>query len=161
MGEGVGDLNIKAECRLLIQTCNIEDCTYYRTTPTACSNCNISIPSNAEISYTMKHIGNNGICIQLQDSSHTYFIGNWASSYANGVLIRNTGSSSNLVDKRVSDIPSSTEVDISVSYDNGNWVYSANGENISFTANYTPTKISVIENNKGNSYMKDLKVKPL
>ena len=29
LGNGVGDLNIKAECRLLIQTCNIQDCWEY------------------------------------------------------------------------------------------------------------------------------------
>lgn len=29
MGIGAGDLNIKAECRLLIQTCSIEDCNLH------------------------------------------------------------------------------------------------------------------------------------
>ena len=31
MGNGVGDLNIKAECNLLIQTCNIQDCWEHDT----------------------------------------------------------------------------------------------------------------------------------
>ena len=109
----------------------------------------------------MKHIGSNGISIQLQDATHTYFIGNWASTLENGVLIRNTGSSTNLINQRVANIPSDIEVDIKVEYNNGQWKYTGNNNTVTFSADYTPLKISTIENNRGSSYMKDLIIKPL
>lgn len=64
MGIGAGDLNIKAECRLLIQTCSIEDNHYYnsaevtRTTTNGSTiydnNMSIVLPSKCEISFDIQ-----------------------------------------------------------------------------------------------------------
>ena len=162
VSSGSGDVYVKASYRSLVsKTYEICDAWKYIQNPTACTNCNIEVPSKASIEYTMKHIGSDGISIQLQDATHTYFIGNWSSLLMNGVLIRNTGSSSNLVSQTVADIPSDIEVLIKVEYNNGQWKYTANNNTAIFSANYTPLKISTVENNRGSSYMRDLIIKPL
>ena len=96
----------------------------------------------------------------LGDGSHTYYVGNWASDSTNGFLIRNNGSSSNLVSQKAENIPYNTEVEITCEYDNGEWIYSANGDSISFTANYTPTMLTNITI-QATCTMKDLIIKPL
>lgn len=100
-----------------------------------------------------------GINIQLIDSSHTYFVGNWASDGTNGLLIRNTGSSTNLVNQTCSNITANTEYTLGVTYDNGDWTYFKDNEVKSFSANYTPTKINIIQVQQGT--IKDLIIKPL
>ncbi|WP_405296353.1 hypothetical protein [Methanobrevibacter sp.] len=165
---GVGDVVIKAipDSRSLLQeTYAIEDCIKYIQNPTSSSGLNISVPSSAQITYKMIKTGigaNKGGCsLLLQDnSSHDYYIGNWSSDAYNGVLIRNRGSSSNLVDQRCSDIIVNTQHLIGVTYNDGSWTYFKDNEVKSFTANYTPTKITTIDNGQ-QSTMSDLKVKPL
>lgn len=103
--------------------------------------------------------GYGGINIQLIDSSHTYFIGNWSSSGENGLLIRNTGSSSNLVSKQCSNISANTEVLLGASYNNGSWTVFKDDEVQSVTANYTPTTLNIIQIQQGT--IKDLIIKPL
>ena len=57
--------------------------------------------------------------------------------------------------------PDNTEITVKCIYNNGEWSYTANGNIITFSANYTPLKITTIENNRGSSYMKDLIIKAL
>ena len=141
----------------------VEDCWRYIANPSFCTSCNFDLPSSALISYRMSKpridSSSGGVNIQLTDASHTYFIGNWSSGGDNGVLIRNTGSSSNIVDQRCSNISSNTECILGITYDEGDWTYFKNNEVKSFSANYAPTKINIIQIQQG--YMKDLKIKPL
>lgn len=164
--QGSGDVVIKAMVGSSEATQSIEDCIKYIQNPTTSSDLNISVPSSAQITYKMIKTGTvsgkGGCNLLLQDnSSHDYYIGNWATSTDNGVLIRNHGSSSNLVDQRCSGIIVNTQHLIGVTYDNnGNWTYFKDNEVKSFTANYIPTKITTIDNGQ-QSTMTDLKVKPL
>ena len=77
----------------------------------------------------------------------------------NGLLIRNTGSSSNLVNQTCSDFPANTEVVLGVSYNNGSWTVFKDDEVQSVTANYTPTTLNIIQIQQGT--MTDLIIKPL
>lgn len=145
-----------------MQTYSIVDAWKYIANPTRQTNLDWSIPSKARISYTMKHIGSSGgVSLLLQDDSHNYYVGNWSSNYENGVLIRNIGSISNLVSQTAPNIPSNTEIEVICEYDNGQWKYTSNGNIITFSANYTPTKLVSIDIASGQSYMKDLIIKPL
>jgi hypothetical protein len=149
-------------CIIFIETYSIEDCTLYRDTVSACTSCDIDLPSSALISFRMIKptlSGGGGVDVELIDSSHTYFIGNWSSWGANGVLIRNTGSSTNLVNQTCTDISANIEYLMGVTYDNGDWTYFKDNEVKSFSANYTPTKLNKIDIQQG--YMKELKIKPL
>ena len=162
-GKGVGDIYIKAECRSLTKTFVIQDCSLYRPNPVACTSCNIDLPSSALISYKMSKPrldgAYGGINLQLIDSSHTYFVGNWSSQGNNGLLIRNTGSSTNLVSQTCSDVTANTESLLGITYDNGAWPYFKDNEVKSFSANYTPTKLDIIQVQQGT--IKDLMIKPL
>jgi len=161
--QGVGDTNISINCTLVSKTYSIIDAWKYIPNPTACTNCNISLPSKASISYRMSKPridgAYGGISLELIDSSHTYFVGNWASNGMNGLLIRNTGSSSNLVNQTCSDFSANTEVVLGVSYNNGSWTVFKDDEVQSVTANYTPTTLNIIRIQQGT--MKDLIIKPL
>jgi len=162
--QGVGDIVVNAKCGSLVsETYELCDATLYRANPTACTSCNIDLPSSALISYKMSKPridgSSGGISIHLIDSSHTYFVGNWASDGHNGLLIRNTGSSSNLVSQTCSDITANTEYTLGVTYDNGDWTYFKDNEVKSFSANYTPTKLNIIQIQQGT--IKDLIIKPL
>lgn len=162
---GIGDVNIKSECveRSLVSETYVTDAWKYIQNPTVCTDCNISLPPNASISFRMSKpridSTSGGINLVLSDNSHSYFMGNWASDGNNGILIRNTGSSTNLVDHRCSRISANTDYLLGVTYDNGSWTVFKNDEVISFTANYTPTTLSKIEITQGA--MKDLIIKPL
>ena len=158
--KGAGDLYIKAECMFVSKTYGIIDAWKYIPNPTNQTNLDWSIPSKAKISFNMKHI-DNGVYLLLQDDSHDYYVGNWSSNLNNGVLIRNIGSSSNLVSQTVANIPSNTEIEVICEYDNGQWKYIANGNIITFSANYTPTKLVMIGISGQSSYMKDLIIKQL
>ena len=164
-GTGVGDVDVivSKSSMSLQETFVIEDCVYYNANPTNCSSCNIDLPSKASVSFLMSKpvigSGAGGVNIQLTDSSHTYFVGNWSSDGNNGLLIRNTGSSTNLVNQQCTAISANTEYLMGVTYNNGSWTYFKDTEVKSVTANYTPTKINVVQIQQG--YMKDLKVKVL
>ena len=144
------------------QTYAIEDCQRYIATVNT-ANVNYELPSSAVISFDMIRTsmvsGTGGCNILLADSSHTYYVGNWSSYGNNGVLIRNTGSSSNLVSQTVSNLVENTDYTITLKYDNGDWEYSANTDKVTFSASYTPTKITKLD--KGNGVMTNLKIKPL
>ena len=161
---GIGDVTIEVDFGILLQeTYAIEDCWKYIANPSSCSSCNISLPSKAIISYKISKPTvtgyQGGVNIQLTDSSHTYFVGNWASDGTNGLLIRNTGSSSNLVDQRCTGISANTEYLMGITYNEGSWTYFKDNEVKSFSANYTPTTINIIQIQQG--YMKELKIKAL
>ena len=110
----------------------------------------------------MKHVSNGGVSLLLQDGSHNYYIGNWSSTGSNGVLVRNIGSTQNLVSQTVSDLSYNVEHTIFCKYNNGSWEYAANNNNKTFSANYTPTKLVTIDiTSNTQSYMKDLLIMKL
>lgn len=166
-GKGTGDLNIQAyylERIISSEIYLIEDCILFQSNPSPCTNCNIALPNSAEISFKMSKpriTGSyGGVHLEFVDNtSHTYFVGNWASAGENGFLIRNAGSSSNLVALLGTHIAANTEYLLGVTYKDNAWTYFKDNEISSGTANYTPTKISVIHIQQGT--MKDLKIKPL
>ena len=122
----------------------------------------MSLPQNASVSFKIKRTstsGSGGIFLNFVDSSHTYFVGNWASALDNGLLIRNTGSSSNIIDQRCSNVVLNKEQVIEVTYDGETWTYSLDDEVKTVSANYIPTTLSNIDINQGT--MTDLIIKPL
>ena len=110
----------------------------------------------------MKHVNNGGVSLLLQDSSHNYYIGNWSSTGSNGVLVRNIGSTQNLVSQTVADLSYNVEHTIRCKYDNGSWEYNMDNNKKTFSANYTPTKLVTIDiTSNTQSYMKDLLIMKL
>ena len=106
----------------------------------------------------MKHTSN-GVYFNMADGNHTYFVGNFSSSGGNGVLIRNNGSSTNLVLELATDISLNTEYDVTITFDNGVWKYNHGTGEMTVTAtSYIPTSISKFDI---GGYIHDFILKPL
>ena len=162
MGKGTGDLYIKGICSIIFSEIYVKDAWLYIQNPTRSEGLNIELPSKAVISYTMKHVNNGGVSLLLQDGSHNYYIGNWSSTGSNGVLVRNIGSTQNLVSQTLADLSYNVEHTISCKYDNGTWEYNKDNDKKTFSANYTPTKLVTIDiTSNTQSYMKDLLIMKL
>ena len=154
-------------CILLIQTYEICDALRYIANPVNGSSYNFAVPQNGSVSFKINHktiaSGGGGCFVQLVDSSHTYFVGNWASNGTNGLLIRNTGSSSNLVSLQpTATVQGNTEHYIEATWNNGTWTYTLDTETVTGNGNYTPTSLKTIEIRPSDgSYLIDLIIKPL
>ena len=71
LGIGAGDLNIKAECSLLIQTCSIEDCVLYNSnTYSSNATFNYNLPTHFKIEYEslITQTTNNSCFIRVGES---------------------------------------------------------------------------------------------
>lgn len=157
---GVGDVPIKAVVgTYLTKTYDIVDALYYKSNVST-GNVNIPVPSSNKwsVTYKMKHTSN-GVYFNMADGNHTYFVGNFSSSGGNGVLIRNNGSSTNLVLELATDISLNTEYDVTITFDEGVWKYNhGNGEMTVTATSYIPTSISKFDI---GGYIHDFILKPL
>lgn len=137
---------------ILTETYVIEDLLLYRASPTTVTGLNIPMPENGIISFKVKKLAiqssGGGGSVELNDDTHTYFLGNWASNGLNGFLLRNTSSSSNIINKQLSNLTARTEPYlITVIYrDTGEWEYKLDNESITFNCDYTPLVCNKIEN---------------
>lgn len=165
LGKGAGDIYIKAECTFVSETYSIEDCTYYEANQTSAT-LNINLPSNFSISWKVHRTNGTSTTNalsqpQLQDSTHNYYIGQFGSLGEWGFIIRNQGSSSNLVRKDGSpNIPNDTDKTILYTYNNGVHTCEVDGNSVTDTNSYAPTKLYSVTVGSKN-VMQNLKIKPL
>ena len=160
--QGVGDVTLTIECGEVSETITIEDCMVYIENPSECTNCNISLPSSAYISYEEKleisDVGHSGL--ELTDGSHRYLVGGYTSMGKNGIIIRNEGSYDSIASVTASRVKVSDGwALLEATYDNGDWTYTSNGEYHSLQADYTPTTLYKIVIDR--AYMRNIKIKPL
>ena len=160
--QGAGDVTLTVECGEVSETITIEDCMFYVEDPSQCTNCNISLPSSAYISYEEKlgddTVGYSGL--ELTDGSHRYLVGGYTSMGKNGIIIRNEGSYDSLASVTASRIRIRDGwALLETTYDNGDWTYTSNGEYLSLQADYTPTTLYKIVIDR--AYMRNIKIKPL
>ena len=161
--QGGGDVEIVASKTvdgiLLTKTYSLCDALYYKSNVST-GNVNIPVPSSNKwsVTYKMKHTSN-GVYFNMADGNHIYFVGNFSSSGGNGVLIRNNGSSTNLVFELATDISLNTEYDVTITFDNGVWKYNHGTGEMTVTAtSYIPTSISKFDI---GGYIHDFILKPL
>ena len=161
--QGIGDVEITASKEVggtvLTKTYSLCDALYYKSNVST-GNVNIPVPSSNKwsVTYKMKHTSN-GVYFNMADGNHIYFVGNFSSSGGNGVLIRNNGSSTNLVFELATDISLNTEYDVTITFDNGVWKYNHGTGEMTVTAtSYIPTSISKFDI---GGYIHDFILKPL
>lgn len=182
LGKGVGDLNIKAECNLLIQTCDVEDCFGYAPTEQYYSgrdkhfkllgDCNF--PNNVDWELTADLKTSRGFII--------------VSPFSNGEqtsitqLDKYCGIGQNTVNNLLSALGFTSDIENSIWYTTGTYGTGYRSVKITkvdntysfyfdgnlhttttsqgFTA-YTPLYPYIRIAGSGNAYVKNLKIKPL
>ena len=164
LGEGVGDLSIKASCRLLTKTYSLEDCLYYKTTQytTSSVTLNIPLPSHFSLEYVIKQTDSNKSVPYLDigaSSNNRILVGQYAKAGTNG-LITYTGSQTNY--PYSSNPTVNQDNTVHFTYDGTDYNYWLN----SLTPMTVPdkgitlSKLIHIEGGQG-AYLKNIKIKPL
>lgn len=145
---GTGDHSFEARVGSLVsEIYTLEDCFMYRNSLSQTTGLSIQLPSDFEMSFNLKRTNgttnNYGLgYILLNDGSRTYYVGEWGSLGQNGLLIRNNGSSSNIVNERCTDIANNTPTNIYYEYDNGLHTYMKDNETKTYNnSTYHPTEI--------------------
>ena len=162
LGEGVGDLNIKAECRLLTQIFAIEDCCYYNS-GTLNSDTTLSIqnmPTNFYASFTTHYSGSSGRISWLMvgaDSNNHIFFGQVGGTVM-GIFKKVSGSNTNISSQSI--LTSSTDYLQEFTYEDGALTLKCGSTTL--TGSYIHTDRNyVVAHIESNNVMKGLKIKPL
>lgn len=148
VSQGVGDVYVKATSGSFVsEIYEVEDCFMYRSSLSHTTGLSIQLPSDFEMSFNLKrtngtaHYDATGSVV-CNDGSKAYYVGGWGSLGQNGLLIRNNGSSSNLVNERCTDIANNTPTNIYYKYDNGLHTYMKDNETKTYNnSTYHPTEI--------------------
>jgi len=151
-GKGVGDLNIQCKCRSLIETYEIEDCSYYNPNSiTSTTSANITLPSSDYVvSWKTARQSNSISYIRLLIDSANTTVGLGSADGKNGIYPNPI---------TTTPIPSS-ETEITLKYENGTYTYSWGDVVLTTSSLNTATKIDEI-GARNNGYVKELKIKPL
>ena len=163
-GNGVGDLNIKAECMSLIQTCSIEDCTYYNESAftSSQSSFNVELPSNFEISFITKRTSSSGNSAYLEiggNNSNTALMGQIGGAGINAVRIYDSEGSSTFTDHMSSDTPLNQDANQKWVHNGSDNTFSMNSSTVTWTDNKTHSKIRKLSIT--NNRIEQLKIKPI
>ena len=151
-GKGVGDLYIKVGCRSVIETYDIEDCSYYNSNSiTSTTSVDIGLPSSDYVvSWKTARQSSSFSYLILTIDSENHVVGLGSSNGNNGIYPNPV---------TTTPIPS-TETEITLKYENGTYTYSW-GE-VVLTTSTLGIASKIVEIGARNSgYVKELKVKPL
>ena len=162
-GKGVGDLNIKCQCRSVSKTYELEDCNYYNSGTITGDNV-LSIPNmpvNYYISFKTKYTASSGRVGWLnvgKDTNNLLFCGQVGST-ALGVFKKVNGTQTPISTQNVL-TSQNTEYLIEWTYENGQITVKCG--NTTLTGSHTLTDRDLISTHiEANNSMKELKIKPL
>ena len=158
-GKGVGDLNIKAECMLFIQTYSIQDC--YRYYPTIQQSAEIllddsNIPSEFIMSFTAKTTARtSSICWAIFNSQYRTGIAD-SGGYC-GIVAHTNGA---WITKLDNQLPLNIDKEISCKFENGTWTVSWDSYSITNSNLSAPNTLNKIQTTT-NIIISNFKIKPL
>lgn len=159
MGNGVGDLNIKAECRLLIQTFSIEDCDYYSTTvysSTVDLNKTLLNVTGCTVEFDLVFNGGGAYLDVGTDTNNYIGVGSVGSGYYGFLLQHNNARETSQFDTGLG----TGTYHAVLTYDNGSITSVINNKTKTYTFTQPIDKI-LKTNCWGGSQLKNIKVKKL
>ena len=164
LGEGVGDLYIKAVCGLFSKTYTLEDCTYYSTTEytTSPATLNIPLPSHFSLEYVMKQTDSSKSVpyLDIGDSTNNrMLVGQYARAGGNGLIVYKSSSTTYAYSTNPTVNQENT---VHFTYDGTDYTYWLNSLTPMTVSDkgVTLTKLIHVENGAGG-YLKNIKIKPL
>ena len=162
LGQGTGDIYIKADCMLLTQTYNIEDCIFYVNSVSSTTNYNVDLPSAFKVSAIINPVSRSSATASVHigtDANNKMFIGQTGSNGQMSLLKRYNGSYVQNPFNSISELNADNYIECT--YSNGVYSCKFNNETLTDnTGNITPSKLLTIETNS-NITIKDIKIKPL
>ena len=162
LGQGTGDIYIKADCMLLTQTYNIEDCIFYVNSVSSTTNYNVDLPFAFKVSAIIVPASRSSATASVHigtDANNKMFIGQTGSKGQMSLLKRYNGSYVQNPFNSISELNADNYIECT--YSNGVYSCKFNNETLTDnTGNITPSKLLTIETNS-NITIKDIKIKPL
>ena len=163
---GVGDITVKAECRLVTETYSIEDCKYYSTTEykenTEGIPLDIALPSTFKLEYDIKPTSRStsswGSACYLRigaDSNNGVWAGQLTSAGKHGLMPKPSGTTQYCTSNTVLN----EDNHIVITFNGTTTTYTCNGESVSLSTSNL-TKLNGVAPT-GNNGLKNIKIKPL
>lgn len=163
LGKGVGDLNIKAKCNLLVQTYgNIIDAWFYspNTFNNTFAQFTSNIPTNFKATFKIKKTDGSGVgsYFQIGESNKGVLCGYGFANYKCRIFDWNLGTSgTNGISGNIS---TNTWYDVELTYKDGVWTVIFDNNTMTYSKTYS-TRDYVGCRTEANGHMKDILIKQL